>query len=152
MHDALLSLARRLARPSRRQADPVEQRRAISTAYYAVFHAIAGDAANLLVGAHETQSAAWGAIYRALEHRQAKEACQKAVQAGFSDEICAVARHFVLLQARRHIADYDPFFDPINDNVAGDVESAADAIARYFACPEPARRAFAVHLLFRPRR
>ena len=45
-------------------------RRAISTAYYAVFHSLARIAADLIVGTDRNE--AWHQAHRALEHGSAK--------------------------------------------------------------------------------
>ena len=48
-------------------------RRAVSTAYYAMFHALANSNANALVGAPTNNDAmAWNRAYRALEHGDAR--------------------------------------------------------------------------------
>ena len=51
-------------------------RRAISTAYYAVFHSLARIAADLIVGTDRNE--AWHQAHRALEHGSAKNACLNA--------------------------------------------------------------------------
>ncbi len=48
-------------------------RRAVSTAYYAVFHSLAQTAADMLIGRKRTSD--WHQVYRALEHGNAKNAC-----------------------------------------------------------------------------
>ena len=76
--DHLLAIAESLAsgsvgsqRGRPRQAD---LRRAISTAYYALFHTLAGNCANLLVGGRASTRTrqAWRQLYRALDHGQVK--------------------------------------------------------------------------------
>jgi hypothetical protein len=61
----------------------------VSTAYYAVFHALARICADRLIGSSTTASegAAWGQVYRALEHGFARNACEQAKALGFSDGI-----------------------------------------------------------------
>ena len=49
-------------------------RRAVSTAYYAMFHYLAGCAANLLIGC--ARKPAWHQTYLALEHGKARIACE----------------------------------------------------------------------------
>ncbi len=76
MADDLIATARRLAKASARKPRQADLKRAISTAYYALFHAIARDAADLLVGTGKDRpDKAWKQVYRALDHGPAKTAC-----------------------------------------------------------------------------
>ena len=107
--DDFLDIARRLALAAPRKPKQADLRRAISTAYYALFHAFARDAANLLVGgAGKELEAAWAQTYRALDHGAAKKACAQVRVPEFPLPICAAAEVFVTLQQHRHDADYDP--------------------------------------------
>ena len=83
----LLVTARQLAkaRPSKpRQAD---LRRAVSTSYYAAFHALAQDCADRLVGTTRQRSEpAWRQAYRALDHvNLAQQAVRDLHSATYSD-------------------------------------------------------------------
>ena len=70
------------AGPAVRQAD---LRRAVSTAYYALFHGLAETAADRLVGATPParRYLAWSRVYRDLNHTSAKKACVRAEQFSF---------------------------------------------------------------------
>src|SRR5207237_8369588 len=71
IYDDLLELADHLARREPRRPKQVSLRRAISSAYYAVFHALAFLCAETLVGG----SKSWQAVtpvYRSLDHGGAK--------------------------------------------------------------------------------
>src|SRR5262245_19250431 len=82
-------------------------KRAVSTAYYALFHALAKDAADLLVGVRPTRARnAWVQTYRALDRGFAKQACREAKKLGFSRNVAACSDEFVALQEARHKADY----------------------------------------------
>jgi hypothetical protein len=86
-------------------------KRAVSTAYYAVFHALCWNAADTLIGRARASrgSPAWRQTYRAMEHGFAKGQCEKrAIISKFPAEIRAFAQAFVILQERRQSADYDP--------------------------------------------
>ena len=50
-------------------------RRAVSTVYYAMFHALAANAADLLMGT--SRGPAWHRVYRSLDHGRARKACQQ---------------------------------------------------------------------------
>lgn len=63
-------------------------KRALSTAYYALFHTLARECADRLIGTHSPQrSAAWKQVYRALDHGFAKQACSQAKKLGFPSDI-----------------------------------------------------------------
>ena len=70
----LIATARGLAEGDPRRPSQANLRRAVSTAYYAMFHCLAGTAADLLIGG--SRSEAWHQVYRALEHGSAKGACR----------------------------------------------------------------------------
>ena len=53
----------------------VRLRRAVSTAYYALFHGIARAAADALVGVQHRASARYETVYRGFEHSQMKRCC-----------------------------------------------------------------------------
>jgi len=92
----LMETARGLAELSPRRASQANLRRAVSTAYYAMFHCLAACAANALIG--RTRDAAWHQTYRALEHGKARRACEnKAALTAFPLEVrrfADVFRHF----------------------------------------------------------
>ncbi len=109
-HDELLQLAGELANkipPS--QAD---LRRAISTAYYALFHLLVSETTQNWIRDSSRDS-----LGRMFEHSQMKKASSRVLDSSkmpFVGEVPAivsnlrfVARAFVQLQSKRHIADYD---------------------------------------------
>ena len=146
----LIATARGLTAISRRRPSQANLRRAVSTAYYAMFHCLAGAAADLLIG--RRRSPAWHRVYRALEHGSAKNACrhQRAMQ-GFPPEIRDFAEAFVMLQDRRREADYalDVRYDKSDVLVA--IDRAENVIARFEQVEIQHRRGFAAHVLFRRR-
>ena len=71
----LIQTARRLAQPGAAQPTQADLRRAVSTAYYALFHCLAATAADLLTGS--SRSPEWHQVYRALEHGKARSACRQ---------------------------------------------------------------------------
>ena len=126
-------------------------RRAVSTAYYAMFHCLAAICADLLVGGEgsERSEPAWRQVYRALEHGAARQRCNRpAIMQRFPAEIQDFAEKFVLMQQKRHQSDYGPegVFD--KDTVLQDIIAVAEAIAKLRQVPVKDRRAFAVYLLF----
>jgi uncharacterized protein (UPF0332 family) len=145
--------ARKLASASAMKPRQADLRRAVSTAYYALFHAIAKDAADLLVGVGaERSDKAWEQIYRSLQHGEAKNACE-----GYRNlmpeppfKFCAAT--FVTLQQKRHEADYDPSFRILRTEAIELIDLAELAIANLKASPKQDRREFAVALLMKRRR
>lgn len=84
-------------------------RRAVSNAYYALFHAIATSNADILVGTPQDPltTEAWIRVYRGLDHGRAKRELQRQ-QGRLSAEAQNFVDVFSLSQERRHLADYDP--------------------------------------------
>lgn len=151
--DALIKTAMRLAKASQRRPRQSDLKRAVSTAYYALFHSIARNAADLLVGTGQVRfEPAWVHTYRALNHGTAKKACREVRQMGFPAEICACADAFVELQDARHEADYDPHHRVSLADALASVRRAEQAISDLKAADRRHRRAFAVQVLFQTRR
>ena len=90
----LISIATQLALSSgdtpERQDD---LRRAVSTAYYTMFHTLANSNANALIGAlkNDDDNAAWNRTYRALEHGAARSRFQ---HTGHMDPFPRVVKEF----------------------------------------------------------
>src|SRR5262249_44981625 len=95
--------------------------RAISSAYYALFHLLVDEACRVQIGAQRNQAPFRQVLGRAFVHTIMKEACKsfgggtlkkgvaKGLPAGFTipAEIRDLALTFVDLQEWRHVADYD---------------------------------------------
>ncbi len=84
-------------------------RRAVSTAYYAMFHALASSNADCLVGTpHDPLTEhVWFRIYRGLNHSAAKRNLLQN-RSLFSLQVQQFADVFAQLQDQRHRSDYDP--------------------------------------------
>ena len=84
--------------------------RAVSTAYYALFHTLARSCADSIAGGRRARNRpAWTKAYRALEHRLAKIQCNNvSSMRDFPLEIRVFAGAFVRMQGERHVADYNP--------------------------------------------
>ena len=125
-------------------------RRAVSTAYYAMFHCLAGCAANLIIG--RARKPAWHQTYRALEHGKARNACEdKGPMAAFPQEVRHFAKTFVILQKARQQADYalDGRYGKLT--VLGAIDMAERTIVRFEQADAQHRRAFVAHVLFKRR-
>ena len=148
----LLATARRLAKASPRKPRQADLRRSISTAYYALFHALAADGANLLVGSGvNAPDQAWAHTYRALDHGFAKSACTQVRALGHPEAICRTAADFVSLQRRRHEADYDPLLRFKRADATDAIALAETAMVNLKSAGRTDRRAFAVQLLLKRR-
>ena len=146
----LIETARGLAELSPRRPSQANLRRALSTAYYAVFHSLAANVADALMG--KRRNDAWHQTYRALEHGSAKRACQnKQAMREFPPEIQLFAGMFNDLQDIRQRADYalDGRYDKAE--VLAEIGRAEDAIAWLEAADLHHRRRFAAHVLFKRR-
>ena len=131
-----------------------ELRRAISAAYYAMFHTLALCGANMLVGAtHANRSQPdWNQVYRALEHGYARNQCNnRAAMSRFSSGIRRFGQLFVLMQRERQAADYDPSASFSRAETIEFVDEATRVIAEFEDADTIERRAFAVFVLFRLR-
>ena len=86
-------------------------RRAISTAYYAVFHTLAASNAELIAGQPRSSMSAyaWERVYRRLDHGRARNNL-RAVLNLLSPPGAFFVSTFIELQDLRQEADYDPNF------------------------------------------
>ena len=148
----MIVTARKLANASPRRPRQADLKRAISTAYYALFHAMAKDAADMLVGVGPSRpDKAWTHAYRSLQHGDAKNACEGVRKLGFPAAIINCADVFVKLQQNRHDADYDPDCRVLRADAMAAIELAEYVIIGLRDAPKKDRKAFAVHLLLKRR-
>ena len=107
----LIAIARALAAgavpPQTGRPRRAELNRAVSTIYYAAFHALANNNANKLIdfGSQARSDPAWELAYRTIDHRSARARCQHPGMSRFPAHIREMAALFARLQARRHQAD-----------------------------------------------
>ena len=149
----MIVTARKLANASPKKPRQAELRRAISTAYYALFHAMTKDAADMLVGVGKNRpDKAWSHVYRSLQHGDAKNACAGVRALGFPPNIVECADVFVDLQKKRHDAGYDPDHRVAQADALDAITVAEAAISLLKASPRKDRIAFAVQLLHKKRR
>ena len=150
----LIATSRSLTTPQSSDTEPLEDslRRAVSTAYYAMFHALSASNADSLMGTpHDAISQhAWTRVYRGLEHRDAKRNLQQD-QGLFSQPVSNFAATFVELQDQRHIADYDPAQSFALSAALNWIDRAEDAINDFMLVSPDERRAVAIQSLIRRR-
>jgi uncharacterized protein (UPF0332 family) len=150
--DDLLVTARRLAKASANKPRQADLKRAVSTAYYALFHAIAKNAADMIVGTGPSRAEnAWRQVYRSIEHGFAKNACKEVRALGFPAGVIACADEFVSLQEARHSADYDPSHRLTRAEALTWVSRSEAAIKSLKSSSTKDRRAFAVQVLVKKR-
>lgn len=129
-------------------------RRAVSTIYYAMFHCMCHNCANVVIGRSKNHGkAAWRQVYRAVQHTFAKGACdatngkQKLILQRFPAEIQDFANHFYSMQIKRHKADYDPYEKITKSSVITDIALTESVIESFERAPDHDRRAFAALVL-----
>jgi uncharacterized protein (UPF0332 family) len=148
----LIVTAKKLAVASPKKPRQADLKRAISTAYYALFHALAKDAADLLIGTGSNRpNAAWTHLYRSLEHGVAKSGCIAVKNIDFPPAIKDCALAFVQLQEMRHDADYDPNLRVRRGDALEAIKLAESAIGNLRKSDRRDRLAFAVQILLRKR-
>lgn len=162
--DHLLAQASRLASREAGAPRQVDLRRAISAAYYAVFHKVLTAAADEIVGVGRRSSALYELTYRSIDHGRLRKLCEDAqkmrlppkiaryVTSGqFSSEMQTFAAGLVELHQHRHSADYDPTVRVTMSDAKLAIETARSGITRFNRASADERRAFLFLLLFEPR-
>lgn len=152
--DDFLEVAQALVASSRRKPKQAFIRRSVSTTYYALFHTLARNCADSLIGGSgpERRSDAWRQIYRSLDRSFVKNQCGHPDISRFPEEVQEFAQLFRTMQVKRHQADYDPSKTFDRSSVEIDIEQATKAINCFQLLPVGDRRAFAVFVLFKARR
>ncbi len=150
----LLETARQLLDAGQQRGRPRQAnlRRAISTAYYAVFHALCRMCADAFVGTQGEVREAWRQVYRAVEHGLAKSRCAHGhFRDNFPNSAIKFCFIFTHLQEKRHESDYDPFVSFLRSDVEEAITLAETAISLIDKqnMELADRRAFAAWVLFR---
>ncbi len=163
--DHLLEHADRLIAPPGRGAPrQADLRRAISNAYYGVFHAVVTEAVDHFVGRTQRQTPIYGLVYRSIEHKSLRGLCEDVKKetlpkkyskyeptGGFGQDLIALAAAVVDLQERRYLADYDPLFRVETSDAVLAVATGRMALARFGNANRARRTAFLSLLVFSPR-
>lgn len=152
----LISAARQLAvgQNSPGQPTDAELRRAVSTAYYAMFHVLASCCANLLVDADlarkdHTLHVLWIQTYRKLDHSVAKSRCEKKFMGAFPTVVQNFGQQFVGMQYQRHEADYNPDASFAPNQVLKLIDETEVRITAFLQnISEDDRRTFASYIMF----
>ena len=149
----LMEIATLLTLSSRDTPEHQENlRRAVSTAYYAMFHTLANSNADTLIGTppgNTDDAAAWNRTYRALEHGAARNRFRHAGQmALFPNEVREFGDVFIDLQRERNTADYNPDRTFTVSSTLRAIDHARQAIIRFHNAPPEIRRNLATYILF----
>lgn len=157
--EQLIAISWLLAQPpeqgeARGRPQQARLRRAISTAYYAMFQALAENNANMLIGvSNELRNPPeWVRTYRALDHGRARSQVIGSTINQFPDTILDFAETFIYLQELRHDADYNPLSVFTRSETTAAISRAAAAVERFIDTAARNRRAFAAQVLFGARR
>ena len=130
------------------------RRRAVSTAYYAVFHALSKLCADQVLPDTPRSGSSYARVYRSLDHKPIKEAFSVQGSAlRTNPALRRIGESFVNLQKERLLADYMP---PVRDLFSltrgSELVAEARATCAFIEALEAAdRRIVAVHLLFKHR-
>jgi uncharacterized protein (UPF0332 family) len=146
----LLDMADLLVRDNPRSS--AFRRRAVSTAYYAVFHALAKVCADNLLQPVERASDEYERVYRALNHGTLKEAFkQKDSPLRNRENLRKLGDLIVPLRSERLRADYLPPIKNVFSREQAEelVEQARRAVAEIDLLNDEDRRALATWLLFK---
>ncbi|MBB5049329.1 hypothetical protein HNR60_004105 [Rhodopseudomonas rhenobacensis] len=129
-----------------RQAD---LRRAVSTAYYAVFHAVMRAAADTYIGSTNRNTAEYALAYRQIDHAGLKSVCEYCMNPSFAvgaqpfkfgPDLRAFAAAVLELRGLRHRADYDPALYLYVLDVRTVIATARDALNRFRSLAYDQRR------------
>ena len=152
--DELLDLAESIAGLNGNRPAQAGFRRAVSTAYYALFHFVVGEAT-----ANWNQSEVRPLLGRVFEHGRMKQACNSvlggnvrippfAQRATSEDHLRAVASRFVVAQQEREFADYDVSGQWDQKDVDAQIERVRDAMRSWLVIQDlPIAQKFLVLLL-----
>lgn len=142
----------------------VDFRRAISAAYYGLFHGVLTAAANQVVEFEFRLHRIYGYVYRSISHASLREVCEAinkpalpakfrpfAPEGGFDDRLRQFAAVVVELQEKRYIADYDPVATVPRSDAETVIRMAREALRRFDAADPDHKIIFLTLLLFRSR-
>jgi hypothetical protein len=143
MIDGLLALANELAE----REDGAARRRAVSTAYYAAFHAVCEMMAEALVG--DRTSPLFEKVYRHVDHKVVDKKRTFGTDGENAELIETVRTALVNLRQRRELADYSPSADDEDfaEDARGSVQAAREIIRTIQAIDPSQRHALALNVI-----
>jgi uncharacterized protein (UPF0332 family) len=142
----------------------VDLRRAISDAYYGIFHATLAAAADWFVGSSKRSTSPYVLVYRSVSHGAVRELCLEVMKpvpsrslmrhlprGGFGPDFKFYAEMLLELQEKRLSADYDPQKRYRRLDAVAAIGAAQQALTRFKNATEAEREAFLALLVFKPR-
>jgi len=147
----LLEQARQLTNISTGAPRQTDLRRAISNAYYALFHTFATTMADSFVGQKYNREDRYELIYRALNHGPAKNNCKKYIADNPPSALRDIANDFIELQDARHKADYAPNEQFSQTETRAYIDQSTRSIKSWKRVSMEKRADFLVRLLFTKR-
>ncbi len=139
-------------------------RRAVSTAYYGLFHHVLRAAAERFIGAGNHASAGYAVLYRSFDHGRMRDVCEalqrptvpaKWVEpfgrSAASLNLREFARAFGVLQGQRHVADYHPSVSFQRFEVNSVIDVALLALISFDRIPVEERSDFLALMMVRLR-
>jgi hypothetical protein len=143
--------------------DETDLRRAVSAAYYGVFHFTLRALADWIVGSANRSTDRYALVYRSVDHKVLRALCDKFRGATLNADIQPYeptggfgplgnfARALLNLFELRILADYNPVRPLSHTDALGAVSSARPAVANFQAATPAQREAFLTLLAFRAR-
>ena len=156
MHAHLLEQARHLATLDQRRPRQANLRRAVSSAYYALFHFFVDQACREVWGSQRESAPFRQVLARAFQHGVMRSACQsfaggtlkssvaRSLPASFTigSTLQSIAESFVNCQEWRHSADYDLSVRFRRSEVLSMLFEVESAIAAFEVLPDATQRRF----------
>ena len=141
-----------------------DKARAVSAAYYALFHRVLAAAADALVGGRRFHSPAYRLAYRSIPHGRVRAVCLELCKPvptasfrsywpadGFDPAMVRFAQLYIELIEARHAADYDPTYNPGLGEAQRLIDVARSAIDSFERADGETRRVFLTFLVCDPR-
>jgi len=142
----------------------VDLRRAISAAYYRLFHFCLTAAADEFVGVGQRVTTRYALVYRSIDHKTLRDLCAEAKKqtppakyapyvptGGFDPNIQAFSTAAIDLQEKRNRADYNPELRFRTSDAKLAISAARSAVQRFRTAGEEHRKAFLTLLVCPPR-
>lgn len=145
LYDDLLTQAETLAGLDRSKPKQANLRRAVSAAYYALFHFLVDEGCRQVLGTRQSTTAFRRIVARAFDHGSMRGACDafsrgqfprgvtRSLPSGFAVpiDLADVAQSFIELQEQRHLGDYDLGTTFDREGVRSQIEQAERAIETF---------------------
>jgi hypothetical protein len=140
----------------------VDVRRAVSAAYYGLFHAVLTAAADQAVGEDFRTLRIYGFVYRSISHASLRDLCgaikrvpdkykPHVPHGGFDNHLREFATALIQLYEKRQIADYDPVAPVLRSDAVALIGLARQGLMHFEAASDEHRMTFLTLLLIPPR-